>query len=314
MRHFLIIDPPEKLVVKKDSSLLLALALKERGHKVYLTYKEDLCLTNKTDLVVKAQTFEGEVGDDFYIKDFRFLESSVISLEKGDTLHFRPDPPFDETYLKLLWKLIFFQSKGVTVLNDPKGVMIHNEKLLALAHPQSVSSFIGGELSAFKVFLKGLKKGALIMKPLDLYQGIGVEKVEWDSDEKLILKFQELSHKYGTLVVQPFLKEVQSLGETRAIYFKGHEIGSIIKKPAEGEFLANVAQGASYKSVALTPNQKSCADEIARDLMKEGVDWVAYDFIGDYVSEVNITCPGLLVEVSSAHQKNLALEIASYLE
>jgi len=39
------------------------------------------------------------------------------------------------------------------------------------------------------------------------------------------------------------------------------------------------------------------------------VDWVAFDILGAVPTEVNITCPGLLVEVSHAHQRNLALDI-----
>jgi glutathione synthase len=40
--------------------------------------------------------------------------------------------------------------------------------------------------------------------------------------------------------------------------------------------------------------------------MGHGVDWLAFDILGDANTEVNITCPGLLVEVSYAHKKNLA--------
>jgi glutathione synthase len=42
------------------------------------------------------------------------------------------------------------------------------------------------------------------------------------------------------------------------------------------------------------------------ELAKFGVDWVAFDILGDSVQEVNITCPGLLVEVSFALRRNLA--------
>ena len=36
------------------------------------------------------------------------------------------------------------------------------------------------------------------------------------------------------------------------------------------------------------------------------MDWIAFDILADAISEVNITCPGLLVEVSFAMKKNLA--------
>ena len=43
--------------------------------------------------------------------------------------------------------------------------------------------------------------------------------------------------------------------------------------------------------------------------MEEGIYFVAFDIIGDNISEVNITCPGLMVEVSEACKKNLAEEM-----
>jgi glutathione synthase len=54
--------------------------------------------------------------------------------------------------------------------------------------------------------------------------------------------------------------------------------------------------------------QEACT-EITAYLKRVGVRFVAFDILGESVSEVNMTCPGLLVEVSSAHKKNLALEI-----
>jgi glutathione synthase len=38
MKHILFIDPIEKLNIKKDSSLMLALALRKEGHEVYLLF------------------------------------------------------------------------------------------------------------------------------------------------------------------------------------------------------------------------------------------------------------------------------------
>ncbi len=98
-------------------------------------------------------------------------------------------------------------------------------------------------------------------------------------------------------------------GEIRALYFKGEELGSILKIPKKGEFLANIAQGADFHAIKLNPDIKKECDRICAELMKDGVDWVAFDIMGEHVSEINITCPGLLVEVSFAHKKNLALEI-----
>jgi len=109
----------------------------------------------------------------------------------------------------------------------------------------------------------------------------------------------------GPVIVQPFVEAVTK-GEIRSVYFKGVEIGTILKTPKDGEFLSNIAQGASFWKEPLTETARNRAEPIVKELLDFGVDWVAFDILGDAISEVNITCPGLLVEVSYAYQKNLA--------
>ena len=151
------------------------------------------------------------------------------------------------------------------------------------------------------------------MKPLDLYQGYGVEKISINQLE-IEKKFEsKVKENNGPIVVQPFCKEVEN-GEIRALYFKGKELGSILKIPKKGEFLANIAQGADFHAIELSPIVKKECDRICIELMRDGVDWVAFDIMGEHVSEINITCPGLLVEVSFAHKKNLANDIIKNLK
>lgn len=114
-------------------------------------------------------------------------------------------------------------------------------------------------------------------------------------------------------MAQPFVKEV-TVGEYRAIYFDGVELGTIIKKPKEGEFLANIAQGALFEKKELPRKLKEQCDQIAKDLFEDGTRFLAFDILGDGVNEVNITCPGLLVEVSYACKKNLCFSILDAIE
>ena len=112
----------------------------------------------------------------------------------------------------------------------------------------------------------------------------------------------------GPIIVQPFITEV-SMGEIRAIFYKNREIGSIIKVPPKGKFLANIAQGATFEAVALKDQVKKDCENMCIDLTAQGVDLVSFDILNDVISEANVTCPGLLVETSFAHKKNLALSI-----
>ena len=47
MKHILFIDPLDKLVPKKDSSLMLALTLKMMGVETYLLFEPNFFFTNK---------------------------------------------------------------------------------------------------------------------------------------------------------------------------------------------------------------------------------------------------------------------------
>lgn len=313
VKHILFLDPISKLVVKKDSTLMLAVQMKKRGIDVSLLFEEDFFCQNREVSNIKVYDFEGEFeGEGPYLSHFTLKDAKKVKVSPGDVLHMRLDPPYDSRYQRYLWMLKTWQKQGAKVINAPVGIMAFNEKLYAYEQEESLDTFVGASLSAFKEYSERLETiEEFIMKPLDLYQGLGVEKIKRDSSlyDHFERKVQESG---GAIVVQPFVKDVAK-GEIRSLFFKGIELGTILKVPKEGEFLANIAQGASYHSVELNEVQRKACERICSELMEFGVPWVAFDILGDNVSEVNITCPGLLVEVSKAVSKNLADKIIDLL-
>jgi glutathione synthase len=311
MRHILFIDPLEKLNYKKDSTLMMATTMKKMGIDVVLLFEKDFYVDNQKKLSLEVYHFEAAFKKEgFYLENFKLLDSFEMSLTKDDIIHMRIDPPFDTRYLRYLWMLRFYQEKGIRVVNSPDGILKFNEKLHAYTQSGSLPTYVGSSESEMNKFLATQKpEKEFILKPLDLYQGYGVEKVNIETMdiEKIFIK--KVSDNNGAIVVQPFCKDVEK-GEIRSLYFKGKELGSILKIPKPTEFLANIAQGASFHKIDLSEKVKIQCDQICADLLKEGVDWVAFDIMGEAVSEINITCPGLLVEVSFAHQKNFAEVIA----
>lgn len=309
MKHVLFIDPIEKLNPKKDSTLMLATTMKSAGIEVSLLFEKDFYLSNKLNPEFLVYDFCSEFYEDgCYLKSFQLGKNRRQSLTSNDIIHMRIDPPFDTRYLRYLWMLRFYQEQGLRVINSPDGILKYNEKLHAYAQPSSLASYVGSSVNEFMKFVDLLKKEQhleLILKPLDLFQGMGVEKISIDRPD-LQSKFEsKVLENNGPIVAQPFCKEVTS-GEIRSLYFKGIELGSILKVPKKGEFLANIAQGADFHAIELTKSVKEECNRICAELLVDGVDWVAFDIMGEHVSEVNITCPGLLVEVSFAHKKNLA--------
>jgi glutathione synthase len=306
MRHLLLIDPLDRLNIKKDSSLMLALALQKRGIETYVFFESDFAISNTGAHKLTVHSFTGSPKvDSIYLADFHLSGAKIIELGSSDVIHMRLDPPFDSRYQRILWMLDHLVQSGVKVMNDPKGIMLFNEKLYAYRSAGSIPSYIGSNVKLAAQFVEELtpKPSALILKPMDLYSGIGVEK--WPVhgwEDRFQEKVKELN---GPVIVQPFIEEV-TRGEVRSVYFKQKEIGTILKTPKDGEFLSNIAQGATFGAHPLSEVSRGRCEAIVKELAGHGVDWVAFDILGDVVTEVNITCPGLLVEVSFAHKKNLA--------
>ena len=314
-KHIFFIDSLDKLNTKKDSSLLLATTLKNRGEDVYLLFEQDFYVVNSHLPTFDMYRFDASfVTNDYYLAHFNLAEKVNVGLSKNDVFHMRLDPPFDTRYMKYLWMQKMLQHFEVEVINDPVGILSFTEKLHAYIQKGALPSYVGSSTSGLKKFLSHLPTHveALIMKPVDLFQGMGVEKITRQDQDVITMFERKVKESSGAIVVQPFLKEVAA-GEIRSIYFKGVELGSILKVPKAGEFLANIAQGASYSAITLNENVKKQCDQITKELNAAGVPWVAFDILGEHVSEVNITCPGLLVEVSHAHNINMAEKIADLL-
>ncbi|RZF22448.1 hypothetical protein DAY19_01365 [Halobacteriovorax vibrionivorans] len=310
MKHIFFIDPIEKLVTKKDSTILMALTAQEKGNEVFVLFEDDFYIKNVGQVSFDCYKITGDINENFYIENFQVNEKEKVTLSHEVILHMRIDPPYDSRYQRYLWMLDFLESKtAVQVKNNPIGIMKHNEKLEAYLLENSLESYVGTSLNGVKSFVEKISAQGvreLILKPLDLYQGIGVEKI---SVNELEAKFKAKCDEFkGPVVVQQFDESVYA-GEIRSIFYRAKEIGTILKVPQEGEYLANIAQGAKYSAVDLDPKVKNECEEVCKKLMNDGVDLVAFDILGNRLSEVNVTCPGLMVEVSSAMKRNLVLDL-----
>lgn len=313
-KHIIFIDPLEKLIPKKDSSLLLAHELQQIGEEVKILYKNELFLSTNKNLKYLMHNFESKVGDNFYLSHFALKNHSEVQILSSDTIHMRLEPPFDLSYMRSLWILDFLKREiGCKVINDPNGILNNNEKISSFLSEDFIETFIGSSVDKFLAVVENYREigiDEIILKPIDLFQGIGVKKIKLSCRiDELKQSFLQMVEEFkGPIMVQPFQKEIVK-GEIRAIFFKHKLMGAIQKIPKQGSFLANIAQGASFNKIELNNAQMKNCLKVCRHL-GDAVPWVAFDIIGNKVSEVNVTCPGLLVEVSNAENKNLAAEIA----
>jgi glutathione synthase len=313
MKHLFLIDPIEKLTVKKDSSLFWAITLQKMGHEVYLFFRKDLYVTNLDHTPeFEVTEFEGKLEASLYVDHISLLGKTKVTLHPKDILHMRIDPPFNDQYLHTLWLLHYWENRGQKITNSPKGIFLNQEKLTAYQKGRmAIPSYVGQMGKSAMTFLEEIKSQGykeFILKPLNSFSGIGVFKFSLLDNFSEFPQFKKNMDEI--FVLQPFLSSIYQ-GEIRTIYWKGSEIGTILKKPKPGSFLANVAQGGNFELCKLDPVAKKSCDEVALELAKDGVDLIAYDVLDGKISEINITCPGLLVEVSHALGRNLCAEFMS---
>lgn len=315
-KHLFVIGSIASLNIKKDSSLLLASALQDKGAEVYLVEEKNFFITPGTNqLSLYVHPFTSSLKEDeFYMDTFELAASTQQVLSSDWILHMRCDPPVDQRYTRYLWMLTYLQDQGIRVTNNPRGIIQTNEKLVPYEFNMPVvSSFYGEASHGLRDFLKSqVEKDIkeLIIKPMDSFSGIGVEKVNLAElgIEKI---FQIVRMRDEAVIVQPFLEKVYE-GEQRSLYLGGKLIGAIDKRPKDGSYLANIAQGAQFKKLDLSSQlQKNC-EEVANKLLKIGIDFIAFDLLDGCITEVNVTCPGLVNEVSTAEGKNLAIDYAEY--
>ncbi|MDH4467450.1 MAG: hypothetical protein QE271_05275 [Bacteriovoracaceae bacterium] len=308
-KHIFLIDPLSQLNLKKDSSLLWALTLKQLKKSVFILFSHDLCFQNdQSNSKLFLHEIDGSILDTFYLSDLKVGQANSLSLSPGDTIYMRMDPPMNDHYLNALMILREWKRQGIHISNDGDGILKHQEKLTSYRqYPQALPSFVGGVGGALKQFIQSQNQIGVedfIIKPLNAYSGIGVEKISYQKlNEKLNSATPTFPFSY--LVCQPFWSDIHQ-GEYRAIFWKQQYLGSILKKPKSGEYMANIAQGATFVATEIPKSTLDLCKKINLELANDGIDLVAYDIMQDKISEVNVTCPGLLVELSHAHQRNFA--------
>ena len=191
----------------------------------------------------------------------------------------------DITYTHLLDHL----DKKVRVINNPVSVRNSPEKLLVTHFsdlmPKTIISKNFGEI---KEFISKLNK--VVLKPLYGKGGEGIILLE--SDDKMIDKKLEdfLSDECEPIMVQEYLPIVKK-GDKRIILINGEPVGCLNRIPAEGEFRSNLGVGGLPELSELSPRDIEICQRISKTLIDYDLYFVGIDVIGDFLTEINVTCP-----------------------
>ena len=115
-------------------------------------------------------------------------------------------------------------------------------------------------------------------------------------------------------MVQAFLPTV-SEGDKRIVLVDGEVAGAINRKPGEGEFRSNLAQGGYAESALLTEREQEICDAMGPQLKKLGLVFVGIDVIGGkWLTEINVTSPTGIVAIDNFNGTDTAAMIWDAIE
>lgn len=296
VRHLFVIDPLANLNVALDSSLRMMFALAKLGHEIFITEANTISWGSNSLPKAKCQSLHFEGQPDKPIA----APIASMGLETFAAIHMRKDPPFDMEYIACTW---FFDAvrPAVRIYNDPTALRAINEKVSILNFPQHIRpALVSSDPIEILNFIKTKANGDAILKPLDLYGGRGIRRLTLGPNERESLQVlsDETSSGRHSRMVQAFDTAVFA-GEVRAFTAFGEPIAWCLKKPAEGNFLANTRMGATLHPYNPNAAEIERIRQVAGQLCQHGVALVGFDLIGGWISEINITSPRLLVASGS---------------
>jgi glutathione synthase len=302
-------DPIESLNPKKDSTLAMMLSAQSKGWEIYHIVQGGLYIQ---DGEVYANCVRVRLFDDFD-RWYEVIESISILASDLDVVLMRKDPPFDMEFLYSTYLLEMIEKSGTPVLNRPGSIRDCNEKLFALQFPQCCPPHV---VSRDPVVLREFynKHQDVIYKPLDGMGGTSIFHVKpGDSNLSVIIETLTDQGQQQTMA-QKYIPEIKK-GDTRILLINGEPIPhGLARVPAAGESRGNLAAGGSAIGRELNERDLWICEQVGPALKERGLYFVGIDVIGDYLTEINVTCPTCIREIDKAFDLDIAGDYINFIK
>ena len=277
MNFLFVADPIEQFKTYKDTTFAMMREAQRRGHRIAACLPQDLQW--RSGGVVEAQvrwiTLTGAPVA-------WFVEDAVETkaLQDFDAVLMRKDPPFDAEYIYATHLLEQAEREGARVVNKPRALRDHPEKLAIMQFPQfTTPTLVTRSEAAVKAF--HAEHGDVILKPLDGMGGMGIFRVRQDALN--LGSIVETLNKGGaeTLMVQRFVPQIAE-GDKRILIIAGEPAPFVLARIPQGtEVRGNLAAGGKGVAQPLTARNREIAETVGRTLAPRGLLLIGLDVIGD---------------------------------
>ena len=294
MNLLFVADPLEHFKIYKDTTFSMMREAQRRGHRIAACLPQDLQW--KSGDVVKATVRQITLTGD---KHAWFTEDCIETkaLKDFDAVLMRKDPPFDAEYIYATHLLEQAEREGAQVVNKPRSLRDHPEKLAIMEFPQfTTPTLVTRSAEAVKDF--HAEHGDIILKPLDGMGGMGIFRVREDGLN--LGSITETLNKNGaeTIMVQRFVPDIVK-GDKRVLVIGGEPVPfSLARIPQGTEVRGNLAAGGKGVAQPLTEEDWIIARAIGPVLAPRGLLLIGLDVIGGCLTEINVTSPTCFQEIT----------------
>lgn len=315
----IVADELDSLQIETDSTLRMIeeMCLRQEIFQVYY------CDYSKLNLDIDAQNFVKKIPCQNILycnpQDANFIGLDIkqhLSLEAFDLVMLRQDPPVDSRFVKCCLMFNAGDHSKTLFVNHPKWIAELKEHVIPTEYPEyAIPTHVCSSLNELIDAVRKQRPEA-VLKPENESSGIGIKFVPPSCSES---DLNEYYKKYGpNVIVQPYLEEITKSGDLRVLFMNGKILGSVLRVPQKGSRLANFYQGGSAAKLDANPRQIEICQNVGKDLANKGIYFIGFDFIGDQLSEVNITSPTGMSQINTLNnvniQKDFVDEIVRLLE
>ena len=306
-----LMDPIDTLSVKKDSTLAMIAAAQKRGLEIFYLQQDGLVLAKS---VVTALIRPLKLRDDFCLtldpqtacdNWYQLGAEHTVALAEMDIVMMRKDPPFDMEYIYTTYLLERAEAEGVMVVNRPRALRDCNEKLFATMFPQCCPELIvSRRMDQLKAFHK--QHANVVFKKLDGMGGASIFRI-MEEDPNLSVVLETLTNSGREQIMgQVYLPEIVD-GDKRILLINGEPVPyALARIPSAGETRGNLAAGGRGEGRPLTDRDRWIAQQVGPELQRRGLMFVGIDVIGDYLTEINVTCPTCIRELNEQFGLDIA--------
>ncbi len=308
-----LMDPLDSLSLKKDSTLAMIRAAQERGWEIACLEQKDILLQNN-EIRLFARPLHLREPLASHLNDPSALRQAITGnwhdlgaaqlrpTRDFDLIMMRKDPPFDMEYIYTTYLLERAEQDGTLVVNRPGSLRDCNEKFFATHFPQCCPPLVvSRRYDVLHEFQQ--TQGNVVFKRLDGMGGMSVFRV-MEGDPNLGVILETLTHGGREQIMgQAYLPQIAD-GDKRILLIDGEPVPyALARIPKAGESRGNLAAGGLGDGRELTERDRWIAAQIGPTLSKLGLLFVGIDVIGDYLTEINVTCPTCVRELD--HQFSL---------